>query len=547
VQESTNHRSAVCARRSGREALKSAKSGTFPLKINMRKLVTINVRPSGVAIVSLNRADKFNGLSLPMFKEIERAALAVSSNPSIRAVILTGSGRGFCAGLDVPSIVWSGPAAPRELLARAQGRVDNLAQAVGFLWRQLRVPVFAAIHGVCFGGGLQIALGADMRFATAEAKMSIMEGKWGLIPDMSGSVTLRELVPMAVVKQLSWTAEVFSGERAAAMGLVSQLSSDPLQAATTYAESLRLDSAEAAAACKQCMLDDRAARFSLVSTSKRSRDSSDPTLSNAAVPRIDAPKPHVSIADGVATLTLTSVESDVLAACGQLAADASVRVLLLLFDEDSSAVDGRHGAGAAATVASDALRRLPMPVIAVLTKPLTPHASVASLGADVRIGSAGAAFRFDVAREAHAHLGTLLRLSELGGTAAAAKASAGGWTVGAQEAASLGLLALDEVDAQARAAKLAAQISARSPVCVSGVKELFQSTWHADEPSSLATECRIQSAILPSGYPSWNVISCAATNLVLPRWLGLPFSPRVHMDLLPLAQSPPQAAAAARL
>ena len=498
-------------------------------------LVTVTVRPSGVAIVSLNRADKYNGLSLPMFREIESAALSLKEDPSIRAVVLTGSGRGFCAGLDVPSMIQIGPSAVRTLLTRADGRSDNLAQSVGYAWRQLRVPVFAAIHGVCFGGGLQIALGTDMRFATADAKMSIMEMKWGLIPDMSGSVTLREVVPMAVAKQLSWTAQIISGERAAAIGLVSHLSSDPLQAATEYAESLGLHSAEAAAEYKRGMLADRAARFSLISASQRPRHSADLTLSEVGRPiEVHTSKMRVSVASGVATLTLPSVESDVLDVCTQLAADASVRVVVLQFEEPASS-QSLHPASAAA----DAFRRLPMPVIAVLDKPLTLHASVASLGADVRIGSSRAAFNFGrESAEANVPSALLLRLSELGGAAAAAKASAGPSTVHAHEAASLGLLMLDE-DALACASKLAAEISGMSPVSVTGVKELFQSTWHADEPSSLATECRIQSAILPSGLPSWNVVSCAASNLLLPKWLRLPFGPRAHMRLLPLPHSPP--------
>jgi enoyl-CoA hydratase/carnithine racemase len=119
-----------------------------------------------------------------------------------------------------------------------KGAVGNLAQDVAFLWRRLNVPVIAAIHGKCFGGGLQIALGADFRFATPDSNLSIMEVKWGLIPDMSASITLRELVRIDVAKELTMTGRIISGDEAARLGLVTRCVADPFREAKNVAEEI---------------------------------------------------------------------------------------------------------------------------------------------------------------------------------------------------------------------------------------------------------------------------------------------------------------------
>ena len=129
--------------------------------------------------------------------------------------------------------------------------IGNLAQDVSYLWRELPVPVIAVLHGMCFGGGLQIALGADMRYSTPDCKLSIMEGKWGLIPDMGISVTLRELVRMDVAKELTMTGRIISGEEAASLGLVTKCCEDPLQHAEQVAKELLQRSPDALASSKR--------------------------------------------------------------------------------------------------------------------------------------------------------------------------------------------------------------------------------------------------------------------------------------------------------
>ena len=163
--------------------------------------VETTIDSNGIARVCLNRPDKLNALDLRMFEAIAAEATKLKDNKSIRAVILSGKGRAFSTGLDVKAILKSNPKKTMDrLLERPLGCNGNLAQDVGYLWRDLPVPVICVLHGMCFGGGMQIALGADFRFATPDCKLSIMEAKWGLIPDMSASVTLRELVRADVAK-----------------------------------------------------------------------------------------------------------------------------------------------------------------------------------------------------------------------------------------------------------------------------------------------------------------------------------------------------------
>jgi enoyl-CoA hydratase/carnithine racemase len=198
---------------------------------------------TGIAHVVLNRPEKLNALDLSMFEAISDTAKKLQNDRSIRAVILSGKGRAFCTGLDIQSAIpdfkstisgdksWS-----QRLLERPEGEAANLAQDVGYRWRELDVPVIASLHGMCFGGGMQIALGADFRFATPDCKLSIMEAKWGLIPDMSATVTLRELVRIDVAKELTMTAKTLTGIEAAELGLVTRAVDDPLQEAKDFAK-----------------------------------------------------------------------------------------------------------------------------------------------------------------------------------------------------------------------------------------------------------------------------------------------------------------------
>ncbi|HIO28638.1 MULTISPECIES: crotonase/enoyl-CoA hydratase family protein [Marinobacter] len=211
-----------------------------------RVLITIE---DGIAIVTLNRPDKYNGLDMPMFEAITRAAKTLKKDRSVRAIILNGAGDAFCSGLDVKTVS-KNPVNFLKLLVKPGRRISNLAQNVGYLWRDVPAPVIAVTHGYCFGGGFQIALGADFRFSTSDCEFSIMESKWGLIPDMSLTVTLRELVPIDLAKELTMTARRFDGTEAKAMGLVSRVSDDPMAEAMNFARELAERSPDAVAASK---------------------------------------------------------------------------------------------------------------------------------------------------------------------------------------------------------------------------------------------------------------------------------------------------------
>jgi enoyl-CoA hydratase/carnithine racemase len=203
-----------------------------------------------VAHVRLNRAAKHNALDLGMFKAIAHAQKQIAGNRDLRAVILAGEGVDFCSGLDVKSMMRS-RSGMLKLLWKWLPWQANLAQVVSVGWRKLRLPVIAAIHGRCWGGGLQIALGADFRIVQPEASLSIMEGKWGLIPDMGGTLALRELVNCDQAMKLAMTASEISGSKALELGLATELDPDPLAVARSLAQALRERSPDAVAAVKR--------------------------------------------------------------------------------------------------------------------------------------------------------------------------------------------------------------------------------------------------------------------------------------------------------
>jgi enoyl-CoA hydratase/carnithine racemase len=190
-----------------------------------------------VAVVTLARPDKHNALDLPMFEQIIAAAERLASEPGVRAIVLRGDGPSFCSGLDVASIMESDPAHPgvSGLTDHVEGGSPNLFQRVAYDWVRMPVPVIAAVHGNCFGGGLQIALGADIRVAAPDARLSVMEARWGLIPDMSITRTLPRLVSIDVAKELTWTGRIFSGEEARSLGVVTRVASEPSSAAAELA------------------------------------------------------------------------------------------------------------------------------------------------------------------------------------------------------------------------------------------------------------------------------------------------------------------------
>jgi enoyl-CoA hydratase/carnithine racemase len=204
--------------------------------------VSIEIRDH-VATITLTRPDKHNALDVAMFDAILAAAQRLTTEPGVRAVVLCGAGPSFCSGLDVVSIMKSDPAHP--------GEVPNWFQRASHVWLDLPVPVIAALHGNVFGGGLQIALGADIRIATPEARLSVMEIKWGLIPDMGITRTLPRLVSIDVAKELTYTGRTVSGDEAAALGLVTRVAEDPLAAAHDLAGAIAARSPDAVRSAKR--------------------------------------------------------------------------------------------------------------------------------------------------------------------------------------------------------------------------------------------------------------------------------------------------------
>jgi enoyl-CoA hydratase/carnithine racemase len=203
-----------------------------------------------IAVVTLTRPEKHNALDVAMFEGIIGAADQVASEPGVRSVVLHGEGPSFCSGLDVMSMMSSGSGLD-GLVDRVRGENPNWFQRAAYDWVRLPVPVIAAVHGNCFGGGLQIALGADIRFATPGAKLSVMEVKWGLIPDMSITRTLPRLVGIDVAKELTYSGRIFSGSEAHELGVVTHVVDDPLSAAHELAAEIASKSPDAVRGAKR--------------------------------------------------------------------------------------------------------------------------------------------------------------------------------------------------------------------------------------------------------------------------------------------------------
>lgn len=200
----------------------------------MNDRVTISVT-DGIADVRLNRPEKMNALDPAMFHGIEAAGSTLAATDGLRVVVLSGAGRAFCAGLDMASFAGLGDTA--DLATRSHGAA-NLFQHVAWLWRQLPVPVIAAVHGVAFGGGFQIMLGADVRIAAPDTRLSIMEIKWGLVPDMAGIALTRGLVRDDVLRELTYTGRQFTAEEGVVNGCVTRVSPAPHAAAMALAREI---------------------------------------------------------------------------------------------------------------------------------------------------------------------------------------------------------------------------------------------------------------------------------------------------------------------
>lgn len=217
--------------------------------------VRIDIDAQGIAEVRLSRPDKMNALDFAMFDAIAAAIDRLRREPAVRVVVLHGEGRAFCAGLDMgrmSKIASQAEGGFRDLRPRTHGPA-NSAQYVAQGWRSLPVPVIAAVHGVAFGGGLQVALGADVRLASADLKMSVMEVKWGLVPDMAGMLLMRGLVRDDCARELTFSGRIVEAEEAVRIGLATRVCADPLAAAREMAAALAQRSPDALRAAKRLL------------------------------------------------------------------------------------------------------------------------------------------------------------------------------------------------------------------------------------------------------------------------------------------------------
>lgn len=229
----------------------------------MKDRINIEIT-DGVADVRLIRADKMNALDDAMFAALIEAGQQVAANKDVRCIVLSGDGRAFCAGLDMGNFgkmadAGGGDGAKRKsrdgdvtsgLAARTHG-ISNRAQYAVWTWREAPVPVIAAVHGVAFGGGFQLMLGADIRIAHPETRLSIMEIKWGLVPDMAGTAIMRNLVREDLVRELTYTGRQFSGSEALEMGFVTHVADDPYADAMALAKEIAGKNPDAISAAKQ--------------------------------------------------------------------------------------------------------------------------------------------------------------------------------------------------------------------------------------------------------------------------------------------------------
>ncbi len=206
----------------------------------------------GVANVRLNRPDKRNALDAEMFQAIADAGEQLKSASELRAVVLSGEGKSFCAGLDLAMFGQLDRAAEGGDPGVIQpGGVTHLGQQVAWVWQELPVPVIAAVHGHALGGGLQIALAADIRIVHPDAQLSVREVHWGLVPDMTGTLFLSRLVRPDVAKELTFTARIFDGREAAALGLATRLSENPVAEAVELAAAIAGRSPDAVRGAKR--------------------------------------------------------------------------------------------------------------------------------------------------------------------------------------------------------------------------------------------------------------------------------------------------------
>ena len=213
----------------------------------------------GVADVRLNRPEKMNALDPAMFAGLVDTGEALKNNPSVRAVVLSGEGRAFCAGLDFGNFQQMAGDAPRRdgngvgRIGDTDGRITHLGQQAAWVWMEMAVPVIAAVHGVALGGGCQIAMGADLRYVRPDAQFSVLEIRWGLTPDMSITALLPQLVGLDIAKELTFTGRMVSGEEAVRIGLATKVCEDPLADALALASEIAAKSPHAVRGAKQLL------------------------------------------------------------------------------------------------------------------------------------------------------------------------------------------------------------------------------------------------------------------------------------------------------
>jgi len=222
----------------------------------MEDRITVDIQ-GGVADVRLVRVDKMNALDDAMFDALIKTGERLKTEAGVRAVVLSGAGRAFCAGLDMGNFdkMASGERKGGTGLVetpRTEGG-SNRAQHAVMVWREIPVPVIAAVHGVAFGGGFQLALGADMRFVTPDARMAVMEIKWGLVPDMAGIALLRRLIRDDQARELTYSGRQFTGEEALSLGLATRVCADPYAEALAFARDVASKNPDAIRADKRLM------------------------------------------------------------------------------------------------------------------------------------------------------------------------------------------------------------------------------------------------------------------------------------------------------
>lgn len=204
-----------------------------------------------VAHVTLTRGDKMNAVDMDMAEAIVVAGEEVRANSTVRAVVLSGEGKSFCAGLDVMNFAKFAATDPEDLVMPRTHGLSNLFQRVAMVWRDLEVPVIAALHGAVYGAGFQLASGADIRIAHPDTKLAIMEMKWGLIPDMGGMALWPSYLRSDVIRRMTYTADPVAGDQAEKWGLVTEISEDYLAVAQKLAQDIASKSPSAIKAAKR--------------------------------------------------------------------------------------------------------------------------------------------------------------------------------------------------------------------------------------------------------------------------------------------------------